>query len=88
MTEHGRDVYIEVRDRGPGIPPEHRTRIFERFYRVDKARTRAEGGSGLGLSIAQWAVAVHRGSIEVQCEPGPGSIFRIRLPKASVAAID
>jgi heavy metal sensor kinase len=88
VTDSGRDVHIEVRDSGPGIPPEHRDRIFERFYRVDKARTRAEGGSGLGLSIAQWAVVMHRGSIEVQCEPGPGSIFRIRLPKASAATID
>ncbi|MBN9615411.1 MAG: hypothetical protein BGO25_03400 [Acidobacteriales bacterium 59-55] len=77
--------YIEVQDSGPGIPPEHRERIFERFYRVDKARTRAEGGSGLGLSIAQWAVSINKGSIEVQCEPGPGSVFRIRLPKASAA---
>lgn len=74
---------VEVQDSGPGIPPEHRDRIFERFYRVDKARTRAEGGSGLGLSIAQWAVAINRGSIEVQCGPGPGSVFRIRLPKTS-----
>lgn len=85
VTDNGRDAYIEVQDNGPGIPSEHRDRVFERFYRVDKARTRAEGGSGLGLSIAQWAVAVHKGSIEVQCEPGPGSIFRIRLPKASAA---
>lgn len=75
------NAVIEVQDSGPGIPPEHRSRIFERFYRVDKARTRAEGGTGLGLSIAQWAAAVHGGSIEVQCEPGPGSLFRIRLPK-------
>jgi heavy metal sensor kinase len=75
------NAVIEVQDSGPGIPPEHRSRIFERFYRVDKARTRAEGGTGLGLSIAEWAVAVHGGTIEVQCEPGPGSIFRIRLPR-------
>jgi len=72
---------IEVHDSGPGIPPEHRSRIFERFYRVDKARTRAEGGTGLGLSIAQWAVATHSGTIEVQGEPGRGSIFVVRLPR-------
>jgi signal transduction histidine kinase len=72
---------IEVQDSGLGIPAEHRSRIFDRFYRVDKARTRAEGGTGLGLSIAQWAVAAHGGTIEVQCDPGSGSIFRIRLPK-------
>ena len=67
--------------RSPGIPSEHRSRIFERFYRVDKARTRAEGGSGLGLSIAQWAVTVNGGRIEVQAAPGQGSIFRISLPR-------
>jgi signal transduction histidine kinase len=72
---------IEVHDSGPGIPVEHKNRIFERFYRVDKARTRAEGGTGLGLSIAQWAVATHGGTIEVQSEPGQGSIFVIRLPR-------
>jgi len=72
---------IAVHDSGPGIPLEHRSRIFERFYRVDKARTRAEGGTGLGLSIAQWAVATHGGTIEVQSEPGLGSIFVIRLPR-------
>jgi signal transduction histidine kinase len=47
---------------------------------VDKARARAAGGAGLGLSIAQWAVAINGGAIEVECDPGPGSIFRIRLP--------
>lgn len=83
VTSNGGFAYIEVQDSGPGIPPEHRERIFERFYRIDKARTRAEGGSGLGLSIAQWAVSINKGSIEVRCEPGPGSLFRIRLPKAS-----
>lgn len=82
VIEDDRDAYVEVRDSGPGIPPEHRNRIFERFYRIDKARTRAEGGTGLGLSIAQWAVAAHKGEIEVHCDPGPGSTFRIRLPKA------
>lgn len=81
VTENERDIYVEVKDSGPGIPPEHRSRIFERFYRIDKARTRVEGGTGLGLSIAQWAVAVHKGDIEVHCDPSPGSTFRIRLPK-------
>jgi heavy metal sensor kinase len=79
---------VEVQDSGPGIPLEDRGRIFERFYRVDKSRTRVAGGAGLGLSIAQWAVSMHAGAIEVQCEPGPGSTFRICLPKkgSSVAA--
>jgi heavy metal sensor kinase len=75
------DGVVEVQDSGPGIPSEHRSRIFERFYRVDKARTRAEGGTGLGLSIAQWAVTAHGGTIEVRCEPGSGSTFCIHLPK-------
>jgi signal transduction histidine kinase len=76
-----REAIVEVEDSGPGIPAEHRSRIFERFYRVDKARSRAEGGTGLGLSIAQWAVTAHGGTIEVQCDPDRGSIFRIHLPK-------
>jgi heavy metal sensor kinase len=83
VTNNGQDALIEVEDNGPGIPPEHQDRIFERFYRVDKARTRAAGGSGLGLSITKWAVTVHKGSIAAQSSPGSGSTFRIRLPKVS-----
>lgn len=83
VKENGHDALIEVEDHGPGIPPEHRSRIFERFYRVDKARTRAAGGSGLGLSIAQWAVTANEGRIDVQTAPGQGSIFRILLPRKS-----
>lgn len=81
VGQDGTDAIVEVQDSGPGIPAEHRTRIFERFYRVDKARTRQEGGAGLGLSIVEWAVAAHRGTVEVDCEHSPGSIFRIRLPR-------
>jgi heavy metal sensor kinase len=84
IRETEKDAVIEVKDSGPGIAPEHRKRIFERFYRVDKSRTRSAGGAGLGLSIAEWAVSVHGGRIEVQCEPGPGSTFRIWLPKRAV----
>lgn len=83
VTQNRQEAVIEVVDSGPGIAAEHRSRIFDRFYRVDKARSRAEGGTGLGLSIAQWAVAAHEGKIEVQCDPGQGSIFRIRLPKTA-----
>jgi len=74
------DAIIEIRDSGKGIPLEHRKRVFERFYRIDKSRTRAEGGAGLGLSIAEWGVRAHGGRIELDCDPGPGCTFRIRLP--------
>jgi signal transduction histidine kinase len=85
VRESNGDAIVEVQDSGPGIPLEHRKRIFERFYRVDKSRTRAEGGAGLGLSIAEWAVTMHGGKIEVVCEPGPGSTFRIYVPTLSPA---
>jgi heavy metal sensor kinase len=83
VREDGPNAVVEVQDSGPGIPLEHRSRIFERFYRVDKGRARQEGGTGLGLSIVEWAVTAHRGMVEVDCEHGSGSIFRIRLPKLS-----
>jgi heavy metal sensor kinase len=71
---------IEISDQGPGIPPEHRERIFERFYRIDKARSRDLGGAGLGLAIAKWAIDVHGGSIGVEDRPEGGSTFRVVLP--------
>jgi heavy metal sensor kinase len=80
------DAILEVQDNGPGIPLEDRTRVFERFYRVDKSRARGAGGAGLGLSIAQWAVSIHGGRIEVASEPGTGSTFRIYLPEQMRAA--
>jgi signal transduction histidine kinase len=75
------DAVVEVQDSGPGIPQEHRSKVFERFYRVDKARSREDGGTGLGLSIAEWAVGAHGGRIELDCGTEPGCIFRIRLPR-------
>jgi len=75
-------VRIEVADSGPGIAPEHSERIFDRFYRVDESRSRDAGGAGLGLSIAQWAVRVHGGGIQLLSTPGAGCIFQIRLPSA------
>lgn len=70
---------LEVIDAGPGIDPEHHTRIFERFYRVDKGRSRDRGGSGLGLAIARWAVEANGGRIELESVVGHGSTFRIVL---------
>jgi heavy metal sensor kinase len=73
---------VEIRDSGPGIAPEYRTKVFERFYRVDRARTREEGGSGLGLSIADWGVRAHGGQIELECYDQSGCTFRIKLPQS------
>ncbi len=67
-------------DNGPGIPSEHLPRIFERFYRVDKARSRAEGGTGLGLSIVRHIVQRHGGSVRAESRLGKGSRFIITLP--------
>jgi len=78
-------VVITVRDSGVGIAAEEQSKIFERFYRVDKARSREMGGAGLGLSIAEWIVRQHRGTIEVQSNLGQGSVFRVELPLAVVA---
>lgn len=76
----GNYAEVRVRDTGIGISPEHRTKIFDRFYRVDKARSRELGGAGLGLSIVQWIVQIHGGTITVESEPGQGSIFIVRIP--------
>ncbi|MBI4604502.1 MAG: HAMP domain-containing protein [Planctomycetes bacterium] len=73
---------LEVKDSGIGIPRESQKHVFERFYRVDKGRSRGLGGTGLGLSIARWAVEVHGGLIEFESEVGKGSTFRIVLPLA------
>lgn len=76
------EAFIEVEDNGPGIAAEHHSKIFDRFYRIDKARSREAGGTGLGLAITKWAVQVHGGRIEVESELGKGALFRIRLPLA------
>jgi signal transduction histidine kinase len=71
---------VTVTDHGPGIPVEHRDRIFDRFYRVDPSRAR--GGVGLGLAIARDAVEAHRGHLGVESEIGRGSTFRLTLPRS------
>jgi two-component system, OmpR family, phosphate regulon sensor histidine kinase PhoR len=78
----GGAVEFSVRDFGPGIPSEHLSRIFERFYRVDKARSRESGGTGLGLAIARHMVQTHGGSIRAESELNAGSNFIFTLPKA------
>ena len=81
QAENGRAV-LEVEDRGPGIDGEHLDRIFERFYRVDRARSRELGGTGLGLAIVKNVARRHGGGVEVESERGRGSTFRLWLPVA------
>jgi two-component system phosphate regulon sensor histidine kinase PhoR len=78
----GDHVLVRVADQGIGIEAVHLERIFERFYRVDPARSRAQGGTGLGLAIVKHIALAHRGSVAVESVPGKGSTFTIRLPAA------
>jgi heavy metal sensor kinase len=79
IDRQGQEAVVVVRDTGVGIPVEHLPHVFDRFYRVDKARSRAEGGTGLGLSIAQSIVMAHGGRIELASIPGQGTTCIIRL---------
>jgi heavy metal sensor kinase len=76
-------VIVEIEDSGPGVPLEDRARIFDRFYRVDKARWRESGGAGLGLSITKWVVEAHSGKIGLESGLKVGCLFRIELPPAT-----
>jgi PAS domain S-box-containing protein len=81
IEEDVSSLTVRIRDTGLGIPEEDLGQLFERFYRVDKDRSRATGGSGLGLAISKQIVEMHGGSISVESEVGVGSVFEIRLPK-------
>ena len=83
----GDRVRLEVADEGPGLGPEEAARIFERFYRADKARTRARGGSGLGLSIVAAVAEAHGGRVSVDTAPGAGARFVVDLPRAQMERI-
>ena len=87
LLEQGEEtITIAVQDSGVGIPEDEQHKIFERFYRVDQARSRGRGGTGLGLSIAHWIVTQHHGSIRVDSQPGHGATFRVELPKITTPA--
>jgi heavy metal sensor kinase len=80
----GDQAILTVADQGPGVAPEHRERIFDRFFRLDEARSRDSGGAGLGLAIAKWAVDVNGGHISVEAGANGGSVFSIALPAGTV----
>jgi signal transduction histidine kinase len=82
IEEDDSSLCVRIRDTGVGIPSEELNQLFERFYRVDKDRSRATGGSGLGLAISKQIVEMHGGSISVESEVDVGSVFEVRLPKA------
>jgi signal transduction histidine kinase len=81
LEQDDRHIFIKVQDSGIGIAPEHQSRIFDRFYRVNSDRARTTGGSGLGLAITQAIAQAHHGVIQVQSQLGKGSLFTVRLPQ-------
>jgi heavy metal sensor kinase len=81
------NVSIDVEDTGIGIPPESLDKVFQRFFRVEEARSRVRGGSGLGLSVAKWIAEAHNGTISVVSTPGKGSRFTVRLPISQTSSL-
>ena len=81
LNEQQDNAIITVSDSGIGIDNEEIPKIFDRFYRVDKSRSRGLGGSGLGLAIVKWIIELHKGNIDVESEPDKGSVFTVSLPK-------
>jgi signal transduction histidine kinase len=86
VVDSGGTARIEVEDNGPGIPAEALPHIFERFYRVDKGRSRREGGTGLGLAIVRELITAMGGSVGVSSEVGKGTTFWIELPRPEAGA--
>src|SRR6202020_1546794 len=86
VAEQAGQAQLTVRDSGPGMAADQAAQVFERFYRTDRARTRARGGTGLGLSIAAALTAAHAGTITVDTQPGHGAAFQVRLPLSTVAS--
>ncbi|MCW2973040.1 MAG: signal transduction histidine kinase [Thermoleophilia bacterium] len=87
LERRGQLIEVEVRDEGSGIPPEAIERVFERFYRVDAARSRELGGTGIGLSIVKHVAQAHGGTVEVTSELGVGSWFQLRIPVSRPAEV-
>lgn len=84
LQSQNQELIFEIEDEGPGIPPQYREKIFERFFRVDRNRSRSEGGTGLGLSIVRQIVRIHGGDIHVKNGRNGGSLFRFSLPAKNI----
>lgn len=87
LRSDGTEAVLEVADDGPGIPPADRTRVFDRFVRLDEGRARDAGGVGLGLAIVAEVLAAHGGSVEARAAHGGGALMRVRLPRQSVDGV-
>jgi two-component system phosphate regulon sensor histidine kinase PhoR len=81
LEEEKKHILVSVRDNGPGIPPEHLSRIFERFYRVEKSRSKDRGGTGLGLAIVKHILNAHKAKITVMSKIEKGTTFRFKLDR-------